>query len=468
MLMHHNQEAALPYECLYTEDDTPIYSLVDSKRPFLFPFLVSLMHSVFGYSPSNGFVLNFFIGIGVLFGTYLTVVLFRPKRYGVIAMILMAGTPIYIIYSTSGGFELLNLLLVIYCIFLFALVFNSEFRSRRVEFLFFSMILLSHCRYESVVFIPIIGLMILPFLIRQHFFQTMSYFTIVMPVLFLPILWQRKFYMGGETLITRLNAYSFEQVDVGFTINDFVDNFDDNIFVLMGIDPNYGFSVIVFALALIGIYLLVRKYLSARNQGTAFSLVAVNILVFFILFLIISAFHWGNFGLAIDNRLSLVFLPFMVWSAVYCLSRIDLIYKKPWIYFAGFLTVLHFFIFLPYGKNAKVLNNLALPFEYQEICNYLKHRFPNPRKTLIITEQPNLYLIQNYGGIQFIHLEKYLKNRSRYKEYKDIVAVHKIINSTKTTSHERWGQWHITATHLTFIPVSMEYFIQIESWQITG
>jgi hypothetical protein len=194
----------------------------------------------------------------------------------------------------------------------------------------------------------------------------------------------------------------------------------------------------------------------------------VNLSVFFILFVIISAFHWGNFVLAIDNRLSLVFVPFIVWAAVYCLSRIKIMNKNSWMYFAGFLAVLHFFFFLPYGKKEVLMSNLALPYEYQEVCNYLKHTFPDSKNTLIITEQPNLYIIQNYASIRFINLEKYLKNRSQYKEVNDIVAVHKIINSTKTTFHERWGQWHIRAKPLTVIPVSTEYYIQIESWQITG
>lgn len=468
MMMHHSREAALPLECLYTEDNSPVYNQTDSKRPFLFPFMVSLLHSIFGYSPFNGFVLNFFVSICVLFGIYLMVINFRPKKYGLIAMTLMAGSPIYMICSTSGGFEPLNLMMVIYCIFLFTLASKSESSPRRVEFLFFSMLLLAHCRYESIIFIPIMGLLIIPFLMRQHFFQNMSYFTVVIPVFFLPILWQRKFYMGGQALINRLNVYTFERVDVGFTIKDFVHNFDDNIFVLMGVDPNYGFSAIVFALALIGIYLLVQKLLVYRNQGTSSSLIIVNISVFFILFVIISAFHWGNFGLAMDNRLSLVFLPFIVWAAVYCLSRNDIFFKKHWIYFVGFLSVLHFIFFLPYGKREQVVNSLALPYEYQEVSNYLNQHFPDSKNTLIITEQPNLYIIQKYAGIQFTSLDNFLKNRSRHKEFKDIVAVHKIINSTKTTSHERWGQWQINAKPLIIIPVSREYFIQVESWQVMG
>ncbi len=465
MLMHHSREAALPVECVYAKDDFPIYSKSDSKRPFLFPFLLSLLHSVLGYSPSNGFVLNFFVSIGALFGTYLTVFRLKAKSYALISMILMAGTPIYMICFTSSGFEPLNLMFVIYCVFLFTFVLDSNSSPRHVEFLFLTMLLLAHCRYESVIFIPVMGIMIISFSNRYLFLKNMSYCIVVMPILLLPVLWQRKFFMGGQALINRLDAHSFEQVDIGFTIKDFVQNFDDNIFVLMGINPNYGFSAIIFVLALIGIYLLVQRQFRTPNRGDINSVLVINITVFFILFLIISSFHWGNFGLAMDNRLSLVFLPFMVWAATYCLSRVEILYKGRWVYFAGFLAVLHFFFFLPYGTKEKLIKNLSLSYEYHMVSNYLENHFHDRENTLIITEQPNLYVIHGYGCIRFVNFNDYIKNQSKYIKSSKVVAVHKIIRSRKNTSHEKWKDFIIKADTLTVIPISKDVSILIEAWQ---
>lgn len=468
MLMHHSREAALPLECHYTEDGTPEFYITDEKRPFLYPFLVSLLHSVFGYSPSNGFVFNFIISIGALFGAYLAVIRFRSRRFGLIAMILMAGTPVYIICSTSGGFELLNAMMVIYCIFLLSCLSDTDFTPNHTEFLLFSMVLLAHCRYESVILIPVIGFFMIPHLIRQSFFQNMSYWTMGMPIFFLPILWQRKFFMDGRTLIIRSGVNSFEKTKTAFGFNALLNNLDDNIFVLTGVNPNYGFSAIIFVLALIGGYFLIKRHFRIHNLSALSLTIFANVAVFGILLIVISSFHWGNFGLDIDNRLSLVLLPFLIWAAIYSLSQISIFNEKRWILFIGLLAMLHFFVFSSYGKKEQILENLALPYEYNEVCNYLKHNFSDPTNTLIITEQPNLYVIQKYAAIQFTSLDNYIKNRSRYKQYKDIVAVHKIRNSKKTTSHVRWEKWHITSKPLTVLPVAIDFFIQIESWHIPG
>ena len=66
-----------------------------------------------------------------------------------------------------------------------------------------------------------------------------------------------------------------------------------------------------------------------------------------------------------------------------------------------FFFIFHYFFFQPYGIQERIGNSLLLKYEYQTALEFLKANFNQAKHTLIISNQPNLYVIQNYNAVDF-------------------------------------------------------------------
>jgi hypothetical protein len=136
------------------------------KRPLFFPFLLSLVHDVSGYRPANAFVLN-----GVLTYVLLGLVWSLGRRLagrsgGALGVLLLAGLPLLGQNATGGGFELLNLVMI-----LATLLLGIRFAERRdgpaLAAFVFSAALMAQVRYESVVFLAPVALAVIYVWIRD-------------------------------------------------------------------------------------------------------------------------------------------------------------------------------------------------------------------------------------------------------------------------------------------------------------
>jgi hypothetical protein len=134
-----------------------------------------------------------------------------------------------------------------------------------------------------------------------------------------------------------------------------------------------------------------------------------GVLSFWVLLTIISAFYWGKFTISSDNRLALVFLPYIIWMAVYCTYRICQQTKiRPTLSLA-ILAVFHLLYFWPYGALQRVSNAMALPYEYRSTLDYLNYTYQNRNGTVILSEHPNMYLIHKYSAYRISSVDDMLK-----------------------------------------------------------
>jgi len=425
MMMHQDRTTVLPLEGISTDYRSSNYLTIVDKRPILFPFLVSVVHSLSGYAPTNGFILNFLVSCGILFLFYVTTIRLLPIPYGWLAVLLAAGMPIYMINVTSSGFEALNLFYLLFY-FLFILeVFLCGADVKRIELLLLSTLLLAQCRYESAIFVITAAICVLPMISKSKFSSQMSWLTCIMPLFLVPVLWQRKLFFGRNEF-NKIGHETFEIAENIFSLKNLWSNIDDNIFVLLGINPHYGYTPYLSITAIIGVYLLIRTYIRKEPAEIAPKLFFSAILSTVLLFLIISSYFWGNFGLKMDNRLSLVFLPFLLWPAVYTLYRLQKRHLNRFSTVITFIVIIHLIIYWSYGSQQRLVNSLSLQYEYNRVMKFLGPRYPKSGSTLIITEQPNLYLIQNYSSMRFNRIQKILDVLSKPNNVDHIIVLQKI------------------------------------------
>jgi hypothetical protein len=406
--MYQNKTAWIPSQGLNLNYEKFKPSTHGNKRPILYPFVVSIFHSLIGYSAYNGFVVNFICGVFILFFFYVFISRFYPRDFGILSLFILAAIPIFSIWITSSGFEGLNLLFII----LFFIAYHRFLvikDAASAEWLFLTLVLLMQCRYESFIF-GIVILTLLPQLLREDMIKQYSLITFLTPLLIVPIFWQRRLFMNVSEPV-RMNLDLIKTPGQGFHLQSLLTNFSKNIFTFSGLDPNYGFNLIVSILSIAGAYMLIKDSVTRSSKMTSETrpVVFVGTLMFVLLFLVYSAYQWGNFNLPISNRLALVFVPFFVFASIHCIYKI-LDPAQPIIKICLFVFFsLNLVYFWPYASQQKIMHILQPSCEYNRVLNYIDHHYESqPEKIVLISDRPSQYLIHGYGSIDF----GYANNRS--------------------------------------------------------
>jgi hypothetical protein len=408
MMMHEDKTASMPIEGIYTDFEPPKFLTHIDKRPVFFPFLVSLVHSVIGYSPTNGFILNFILGCALLFSLYLTVSKVLTRTYGRLSILMLAATPLFVVYVTSSGFEVLNTLFMVLSFLILIEVCDHRDETKTTELLLLTLLLLVQCRYESLIILPLFIVILLPLFWRQKFLRKMSFWGCLTPLFLLPVVWQRLLYLNHPEL-NKIGYNLFQSVDAPFSLKSLIQHLDDNIYVLLGIDPNWGFSIILSGLGLVGIYLMGKNLVLKKDMGLENSVFIAGITSFVLLLGIISAFFWGKFTTPMDNRLALVFTPFVVWTSIYGVYHLSRHIKHQPAVTLAILFIFHLLFFWPFGAAQRVVNTMALPYKYQNALAYLNAHYPNRNNTLILAEHPNMYVIHKYSAYRISSIDKMLE-----------------------------------------------------------
>jgi hypothetical protein len=132
-------EAGLAFQVLDTRVD---------KRPLFFPLLLSLVHDVSGYRPTNAFWLNGLL-TPCFFGLLYAVTRRLAGAPAAIAATLMWATiPLFSICITGGGFELLNLVMIAATVWLGMRYADAPDSDRLAAFVL-SGVLLAQTRYDG-------------------------------------------------------------------------------------------------------------------------------------------------------------------------------------------------------------------------------------------------------------------------------------------------------------------------------
>ena len=196
--MHENKTAYTPTRGLEIQGDFEFIEGYIDKRPFLFPFLVSIVHDLSGYRASNPYVLNGLLTITLFFVIYLAGFHLGGKRGGVLSVLLMAGLPLLGQNATGAGFELLNFLLIALTLFL-SLSMTARPGLDKETLLILSAILLVHVRYESLLFIgPVVCLLALRWKANNRIGP--GWITTFSPWLLAPLLLQNRWFRNQEGL----------------------------------------------------------------------------------------------------------------------------------------------------------------------------------------------------------------------------------------------------------------------------
>ena len=390
-----------------------IYYELD-KRPALFPLTVSFLHSFFGYKPEHIFVVNIISAFLTLLFIYHLVGYKFGNFWGKYAMVILAAYPLFIIYYTSGGFEVFNLL---FSLILFWLLykFMKEPTAINTEALLLFLPLLSQTRYESCTAVFCILPAIFIMLPKMEYWK-FSYKLILTPLFFISAIWLR-------ILTDTMKGLQADDKGEAFSLKYFIENTKKAYSFFIGEDLAFGVIPTITFLAIAGlIWSLIEFFIQIyKNKKKSekleekkesffvkickenkFNFIFISATTLFYLFHAIIRFaYWGgDLPLRSSSRLGIIFLPIFTYFATNFCFRLSEKFKIRKAYFVICIICL-LIVYLPVAGQNLGARDLTLYREFRAAREYLASHFKDKNEFILVANRANMYVPLKYNSVSY-------------------------------------------------------------------
>ncbi|MDD3146479.1 MAG: glycosyltransferase family 39 protein [Candidatus Riflebacteria bacterium] len=390
-----------------------VISRVTDMRPGGFPFMVSALHSLTGYRGSNAFAVNAIAGFLSMLLLYYLVQMPFGRFWGITAMLLLASYPVFLLYMTSAGFEVFNLMTAL--IFLVLLDrFIRRPAASSAESMLLLLPLLAQTRYESALAVlcalPVVFLR-LPAAEYAHF----SLRLVIWPLLFMPAAWLRLVTFSQQ-------AFQVKEIDQAFGFDLFVKNIQKALPFFTGSERAYGMVPVITFFAVAGLVWLLLDW-QLRRQSAKDPLASASfsadqsMLLFSALFFALHAaarfaYFWGDMTLQYTSRLGIIFLPVLVFLSVYLMRRLTNLFAlgKNWAVVGAFLLLIHCW---PVAGQNLAVRDILFFREFKTVREFLQREYPDKKDYIVVTEQSNALVPLRYNSFSVGHLNANLESVKR-------------------------------------------------------
>lgn len=190
--MHLTKEIGAPLRAYDFAGSWMVLDTFLDKRPYFFPFLVSLLHDLTGYRVANVFALNVAVAFGALAAAYWLVrALTSRMAPALLTVALLATLPLFGQNATGASMELLNVAMIA-AVMVAAILYLRVPGDRRLSFLVLGVVLLAQTRYESVLFVFPAAVVIVLGWIRAGRIL-LPWTALIAPLLLVPYVWHDRF-----------------------------------------------------------------------------------------------------------------------------------------------------------------------------------------------------------------------------------------------------------------------------------
>jgi len=366
--------------------------VVIDRRPSLFPFLVSFVHILRGYSYKNVFLFNLTLLPILILVTYRVAKILGGELVGIVAAILVVAHPISLISLRSGGFDFMAALFALLVLKSF-LDHCREPSPERLAVLWMNLCVFAEARYETALFLPpVIVLMLVFRLMRWELMRPFALIYVLTPVYLLPRIWQS---------ILRGNVPEQDPGTITFGLHNFLKNASDYFKpILNPFEFHPPHAAMVIALGIVGTVLWLR-WLGrrvARREWTSpdvrFGIMVLGWMV--MLLVIVFTYYWGQAQHPAASRLVISIDTFFSFPAAYTLVLL-LRRWKPFV--PALVAGAIFCIYLPVASEYRILNELTFTREAATTWRFFESL--HEKRILIVAERPGLYTIMEYGALDF-------------------------------------------------------------------
>jgi 4-amino-4-deoxy-L-arabinose transferase-like glycosyltransferase len=321
MEMHFEREAAVVIRGYdYAGNFVPFNVYVD-KRPLFFPFVLSILHDLSGYRVANVFVLNGLLSLALTALFYLIGRRLGGPPAGVAAVLLLCAVPLVAQNATGGGFELLNMVMIVLTCWL-GLRYAERPATDRLCAFALAGVLLAQTRYESALFILPVGATIFYLWWRKRRAD------LPWPLIFTPLL----------LLLLPLQHNVFNLAQASWQLNDvagatqpfgpqyFYENVGHAMNFFFCFDGTQPSSWLVAVLGIFGVGFFVLTFYKHHREIFALEPATAAFCIFIIGLLIHTAlmlcYFWGRWDDPLIRRLSLPAHVLLIFAFIFVLPRL--------------------------------------------------------------------------------------------------------------------------------------------------
>lgn len=175
----------------------PLEGYVD-KRPWLYPFAVSIVHDLSGYRPANPYAVNAILGAAFIGVTAVLGRALAGLQGAALMPLLWLSVPLLAQNATGSGMDMIHLFLLA-VVMLLSLLYLRRLDAPSEGLLSLMAVLLAHARYEAPLFlVPVAIVIVLGWFRAGH--VILSAGTILAAPLLIARLLHQKFFSASESL----------------------------------------------------------------------------------------------------------------------------------------------------------------------------------------------------------------------------------------------------------------------------
>lgn len=394
------------------------------QRPPLFPFALSLVHAVAGYSYRNAFLLNLLLLPAFLLVTYRLAKSLGGETLGIVAALLVVAHPIVLIAVRSGGFDF-------FAAFFALLVLKSwlDFargaRPEQLGILWMNLCLFAGVRYESALFMPaVVGALVLFRMVSWRTLRPLAFVYALSPAFLLPRLW---------LWLLRGAVPPQEAGTVAFSVDHFLRNAYEYFQPLLEpLRPFPAHSRPLIALGVVGcaagLWWLAHR-LRAGDGRTPEVRFAILVAVWMATqALLVFTYVWGRAQYPSAARLVIPFDVFLSFAAAWMMTRL-LARWRPFV--PVLLAVAVLGMALPVAAQSRMLNRLTESRESAALWRFFADL--REARILVVSDRPHHYTIMNYGAMSLegARRDPYLFTALERRLFQDVYVVQRLRLSTR-------------------------------------
>lgn len=367
--------------------NTLVYQM--PNRPLVFPFILSLVHSLFGFDYTNVFWLNGFVFFLLLFLGYYIGAQFFSITVALSIPFAIAAQPIISISAASGGFDLFSALAILYSLFATKIYLHRKDKESLYH-LALTLLLMAQIRYENILYVIIIGAFLVAIReINIHKARELGVRAFALPLLILPSILQR--------LLVEARAYQVPKGDSIFSFGHLLTNTNNLAASFFDFRFYYPYAtylnIAALLLGIIAIVLCRHKVNELLQDKKVFHLTSISLALYM---LVILAYFFGNPAHPSSARYFILLFACISISLPFLVKIVLPKFNDSSILVMG---VFFWFLYHSVAVEHRFINTLTINretrFEY-EFLDRLEGGNP-----LIVAERPGHFTIRRKSAIGF-------------------------------------------------------------------
>jgi hypothetical protein len=290
------------------------------KRPYFYPFVVSLVHDLTGYRPHNAFWANAGLYPLALFLAFHFGRLLTHWRGGLLAALLLGSLPLLGQNATGSGMELLNAVMILAGLTLGAVYLHNP-NEETFAALLLSVVLLIQTRYESALYVVSAVLIGLAGWSRAQR-VILPWQALLAPLLLVPSALQNKV-VSQTPILWELTPQASSRFGWGYLLG----NLSGAIDFLFNASPELANSALLTWAGLGGMLWLLVAVVRRRPTWRAIPPAALSLAGFGVVVLVntllVFCYYWANFSDRMASRFALPLYLLFTFCAVMLAGGLD-------------------------------------------------------------------------------------------------------------------------------------------------